>query len=359
MVMMSYHYSNEEKPVGKITRVGVDIAKSVFHLHAVDRFSECQWKGKYSRTKWLNILTEKVPVGAEVAMEACGSSHFWGRELQKRGYKVKIIHAQFVKPYVKSNKNDAVDAEAICEAMSRPNMRFVSVKSNKQQDIQSMHRIRDKLMTNKAAKANQIRGLVSEYGLVAPVGINKLREAVPLWLEDTENGLSGIFRSLLADLFDDLLHLQDRVDNLDELIKQEVKNDPIATLLLELRGVGILCASALSCAIGDAQGYKKGRDFASSVGLTPKQHSTGGKPRLLGISKRGDGYLRKLLVHGARSVIRHAHRHEDNLSSWIRKLSSTKHINTVVVALANKTARAAWAMVNKNENYDPELIAKA
>ncbi|QIR13405.1 IS110 family transposase [Shewanella aestuarii] len=345
--------------MSQITRVGVDIAKSVFHVHAVDRFGERQWKGKYSRTKWLNAITDKVPQGAEVAMEACGSSHYWGRELQKRGYKVKIIHAQFVKPYVKSNKNDAIDAEAICEAMSRPNMRFVCVKSNRQQDIQSMHRIRDKLMVQKSSKANQIRGLVSEYGLVAPVGINKLREAIPLWLEDVENGLSALFRSLLLDLFDDLRRLQERVDKLDNLIQQEVKNDPVARSLLELRGVGVLCASALSCAIGDAKGYRKGRDFAASIGLTPRQHSTGGKPRLLGISKRGDGYLRKLLVHGARSVIRHAHRHDDNLSKWIAKLCAYKHVNIVIVALANKTARAAWAMVNKSEGYHPELIASA
>ena len=165
--------------MGQITRVGVDIAKSVFHVHAVDRFGERQWKGKYCRTKWLDAIENKVPKGTEIAMEACGSSHYWGRELQKRGFKVKIIHAQFVKPYVKSNKNDAIDAEAICESMSRPNMRFVSVKSRKQQDIKSIHRIRDKLLVQKASKANQIRGLISDYGLVAPVGINKLREAIP------------------------------------------------------------------------------------------------------------------------------------------------------------------------------------
>lgn len=196
-------------------------------------------------------------------------------------------------------------------------MRFVSVKSSKLQDIKSIHRIRDKLMVQKASKANQIRGLVSEYGLVAPVGINKLREAIPLWLEDAENGLSALFRLLLRDLFDDLRQLQERVDTLDTLIEKEVKNDPVARSLLELRGIGILCACALSCAIGDAKGYRRGGGFAASIGLSPRQHSTGGKPRLLGISKRGDGYLRKLLVHGARSVIRHAHRHGDNLSKWI------------------------------------------
>lgn len=343
--------------MGNITRVGVDIAKSIFHVHAVDRFSEVQWKGKYSRCKWLSAIVKKVPIGAEIAMEACGSANYWGRELEKLGYKVKIIHAQFVKPYVKSNKSDAIDAEAICEAMSRPNMRFVGLKTVRQQDVQAAHRIRDKLLAQRTAKANQIRGLTSEYGLIAPLGIQKLREAIPLWVEDAENGLSSMFRSLLNDLFVDLVKLDERVTKLDEVIQQDVKNDPIATKLLELRGIGVLCASALSSAIGDGKAYCKGRDFAASIGLTPRQHSTGGKPRLLGISKRGDGYLRKLLVHGARAVLRHAHRNDDALSRWLMKLKSSKHVNIVTVALANKTARVAWAMINNNDGYRPELIA--
>lgn len=345
--------------MGNITRVGVDIAKSIFHIHAVDRFSEIQWKGKYSRSKWLAMICKKVPLDAEIAMEACGSASYWGRQLQELGYKVKIIHAQFVKPCVKSNKNDAVDAEAICEAMSRPNMRFVSSKTVRQQDVQAAHRIRDKLMMQRTAKVNQILGLASEYGLVAPIGINKLREAIPIWHEDTKNGLSSMFRILLNDLLSDLVALDERVAKVDELIQQDVQQDPVAMKLLELRGIGVLCASALSSAIGDGTTYRKGRDFAASIGLTPRQHSTGGKPTLLGISKRGDGYLRKLLVHGARAVIRHAHRHEDALSKWLMKLTSTKHVNIVTVALANKTARVAWAMINNNESYRPELIAQA
>jgi transposase len=343
--------------MGNITRVGVDIAKSIFHVHAVDRFSEVQWKGKYSRSKWLAVISKRVPIGAEIAMEACGSANYWGRELEKLGYKVKIIHAQFVKPYVKSNKNDAADAEAICEAMSRPNMRFVSLKTVRQQDVQAAHRIRDKLMMQRTAKANQIRGLTSEYGLVAAIGIKKLRETIPVWLEDAENGLSLMFRTLLNDLSADLVQLDERVLALDKLIERDVQNDPVALRLMELRGIGVLCASALSSAIGNGKTYRKGRDFAASIGLTPRQHSAGGKPTLLGISKRGDGYLRKLLVHGARAVIRHAHRHDDSLSQWLMKLTSRKHVNIVTVALANKTARVAWAMVNNNESYRPELIA--
>jgi len=351
------HSDNEEKPNMNITRVGVDIAKSVFHVHAVDRRENTQWQAKLKRSQWLESLCEHVDPGAEIGMEACASAHHWGRELQKRGYRVKLIAAQFVKPYVKSNKNDRVDAEAICEAMSRPGMRFVAVKSVEQQDTQAAHRIREELVGHRTAKANQIRGLVGEYGIVAPVGIQKLRFALPQWLEDAENGLTDEFRVLLAELADDLRHLDGRISGLDERIAQCVKNDPVAWRLLELRGVGPLTASALAGALGDGKGFRKGRDFAASLGLTPRQHSTGGKDRLLGISKRGDSYLRKLLVHGARAVLRHAKARDDGLSQWLNELAARKHVNVATVALANKTARIAWAIVHNETAYDPMLSA--
>ena len=340
-----------------ITRVGVDIAKSVFHVHGVDRHDQTQWQAKLKRNQWLNALCERVAPGSEIGLEACASAHYWGRELQKRGYIVKLIAAQFVKPYVKSNKNDRVDAEAICEAMGRPGMRFVAVKTVEQQDIQAAHRIREELVSQRTAKANQIRGLVGEYGIVAPIGIQNLRNAMPHWLEDAENGLTGEFRVLLADLADDLRHLDRRIADLDERIAQTVKADPVARRLLELRGVGPLTASALSGALGDGSAFGKGRDFAASLGLTPRQHSTGGKDRLLGISKRGDSYLRKLLVHGARAVIRHAKDRDDGLSQWLNELVARKHVNVATVALANKTARIAWAVVHNETGYDPRLAA--
>ena len=340
-----------------IIRVGVDIAKSVFHVHGADRQGKTCWQGKYSRSKWLDAISNKAPAGAEIGMEACASAHHWARELQKCGYRVRLIAAQFVKPYVKSNKNDRVDAEAICEAMSRPNMRFVTPKSVEQQDIQAMHRIREELVAQRTAKVNQIRGLVAEYGIVAPVGIHQLRRALPCWLEDAENGLTYPFRQLLNDLAEDLRYLDDRIQKLDEQIRESVQRDPVAKRLMTLRGVGPLIASALAGALGDGKAFKKGRDFAASLGLTPKQHSTGGKDRLLGISKRGDSYLRKLLVHGARAVLRHAAGKEDGLSRWLKGLASRKHTNVAVVALANKTARIAWALIYKNVDYDEALAA--
>jgi len=222
----------------KIIRVGVDIAKSSFHVHAVDRHDQCVWSAALKRDKWVNAVCEKVAPGALIAMEACSSAHHWGRELQKRGYRVQLISAQFVKPYVKSNKSDKLDAEAICEAASRPTMRFVAVKTVAQQDLQAVHRVRSELIKQRTAKANQIRGLVAEYGLVAPLGIYKLRKAIPCWLEDADNGLSELFRQVLAELYNDLQTLDDRINVQDVRIEQQSKQNPIANKLMELRGIG-------------------------------------------------------------------------------------------------------------------------
>lgn len=340
-----------------ISRVGVDIAKSVFHVHGVDRHEQPQWRGKYTRAKWLDAVCRRVPQGAIIGMEACATAHYWARQLQARGYQVKLVAAQFVKPYVKTNKNDRADAEAICEALGRPTMRFVAVKSVEQQDAQATHRIREELISQRTAKANQIRGLVGEYGLIAPTGIQQLRRALPLWLEDASNGLSDHFRRLLAELANDLRYLDDRVEQLTTAIEKHANTDPVARRLMTLRGIGPITASALAGVLGDGTIYQRGRDFAASLGLTPRQHSTGGRERLLGISKRGNGYLRKLLVHGARSVLRYAVTQEDGLSQWIKRLAMRKHRNVAIVALANKTARMAWAITRHQVPYDPELAA--
>lgn len=341
-----------------ITRVGVDIAKSVFHVHAVDRHDSVEWQGQYKRDRWINMLCKRVPQTAVIAMEACASAHHWARELQKRGYKVKLIAPQFVKPYVKSNKNDRVDAQAICEAAGRPCMRFVTIKTVAQQDVQAWHRVREELVGQRTAKANQIRGLVGEYGIIAPKGINLLRSQLPQWMEDAENGLTSHFRCTLSQLSEDLQYVDERITRLNKQIEESVKSDPVARRLSELRGIGPLTASALAGALGDGNSFTKGKDFAASLGLTPRQHSTGGKDRLLGISKRGDSYLRKLLVHGARAVLRHAKNRDDGLSRWLNRLSERKHINVVIVALANKTARVAWALVHDNSTYDETKVAQ-
>jgi transposase len=343
--------------MNKLSRVGIDLAKNVFQLHGVDQHGKAVWCRRLTRDKWLKVLLDKVDPGCEIGMEACAGAHHWARQLQARGFTVKLIAPQFVKPYVKSNKNDANDAEAVCEAMSRPHMRFVAIKTVEQQDIQAAHRIRSELIGHRTAKANQIRGLVAEYGLVAPQQLSNLRAAVPAWLEDAENGLTNRFRGLLSGLWNDLKTLDHRVTELDREINMIAQSDPVAKRLQQLRGVGPMVATALVATVGNAEQFANGRQMAASLGLTPKQHSSGGKDRLLGISKRGDAHLRSLLIHGARSVIRTAKTREDRLSHWVTSLAERRHPNVAAAALANKTARIAWAMLRRGTDYEPDYIA--
>lgn len=343
----------------EIIRVGVDLAKNVFQLHGVDAREHVVWQQCVKRADWLAVLQRRVAPGAEIGMEACAGAHHWGRELVARGYRVKLMAPQFVKPYVKSNKSDRNDAAAICEAMSRPSMRFVALKSVVQQDIQAVHRVRSELVKQRTAKANQIRGLVGEYGLIAPLRITALRSALPQWLEDASNGLSDRFRRLLAGLAEDLRYLDARIKAQDDELAALVREMPGAQRLLALRGVGPAIATALVAALGTGEGFTRGRDFAVTLGLTPKHHGTGGKERVLGISKRGDAYLRQLLVHGARAAVRTAPGKTDPLSRWITALSERRHTNIVVVALANKTARMAWALLRHERDYDDDWSVTA
>ncbi|WLG48649.1 IS110 family transposase [Pseudomonas sp. FP1742] len=327
----------------KLMRIGVDLAKNVFQIHGVDRHEQPVWRQRLPRDRWLQTVLEKIEPGCEIGMESCGGAHHWARQLQARGFHVRLIAPQFVKPYVKSNKNDANDAEAICEAMSRPSMRFVAVKTIEQQDIQATHRIRAGLIEQRAAKANQIRGLVAEYG--------------KCWLEDAENDLMARFRRLLNGLWDDLRTLDERVNELDSEISAIAASEPTAVRLQQLRGVGPMIATALVAAIGDASQFANGRQLAASLGLTPKQHSSGSKDRLPGISKRGDAYLRTLMVHGARSALRTAKSKDDRLSQWAVRLAERSHPNVAAIALANKTARMAWAMLRNGTDYQPDRAA--
>jgi len=339
----------------KINRVGVDLAKNVFQLHGADRQGKTLWKRQLSRDKWLTVLFATVEPRTVIGMEACTGAHHWSRLLLDKGYEVKIIPPQFVKPFVKSNKNDANDAQAICEAMARPNMYPVKVKTIEQQDMQAIHRIRNEIKNHRIAKANQIRGLVAEYGLVAPKELTSLRSAIPEWLEDASNGLTMFFRQLLQGLYEDLYSMDKRMAELDKQIAVIAQQDPIAKRLQQLRGVGPLIATALVATMGDGKQYRKGRDMAAAIGLTPRQHSSGGKDRLLGISKRGDAYLRCLLVHGARSAMRTAKDKDDRLSRWITNLQDRRHANVAACAMANKMARMAWAMMTKGVDYDPDF----
>jgi len=339
----------------KLTRVGIDLAKNVFQVHGVNEHGKCVWKRRLKRATWLRVFTETVEPGCEVGMEACGGAHHWARELQARGYDVKLIPPQFVKPYVKSQKDDAVDAAAVCEAMSRPDMRFVPVKTIEQQDIQAIHRVRALVMGERTAKSNQIRGLVTEYGLVAPRHVGPLRQEIPCWLEDAENGLTDQFRALLQGLWHELLGLDQRIKELTAEITRISNTHPDAKRLKkQLRGVGPLVSTALVARIGDGRQLKRGRQAAASVGLTPRHHGTGGRNRLYGITKQGDRYLRCITIHGSRAVVSHAKHRDDRLSLWVTDLADRTHPNVAAVALANKTVRVAWAMLRYGTDYDPE-----
>jgi len=289
-----------------------------------------------------------------IGMEACGGTHYWARELQKLGHTVKLMAPQFVKPYVKGNKNDANDAEAICEAVGRPTMRFVSVKTIAQQDLQAIHRIRSELVRQRTAKANQIRGLLAEYGIVVGRQVTTLRRALPELLENAENGLSFDFRALLDDLRQDLIRLDEREEEMSQKIHTLANSIPAAKRLQSIPGIGPISATAIVCAVGDGKQFKRGRDLAAWLGLTPRQQSSGGKDRLLGISKRGDSYLRTLLIQGAKSVLKVVDKKTDPRSLWLQNLCARKHKNIAAVALANKNARIAWALLSNETSYLPE-----
>ncbi len=286
-----------------------------------------------------------------VAMEACGGAHYWAREIRALGHEVKLIAPQYVKPYVKGNKNDYNDAEAIAEAAQRPNMRFVPLKSVEQQDIQNFHRQRERLKKERTALVNQARGLLAEYGVVIPKGVAALRRELPLILEDAENGLSGLSRELFAELLEDLRGLEERFTHCERRIKSMNQGNALCRRLDGILGIGPITASATYAAIGDGKEFNNGRHYSAWLGLVPGQHSTGGKAVLLGISKRGNTYLRQLYIHGARSVLLHSATKQDRFSRWAQSVLARRGHNKACVAVANKLARMAWAVMVKGQAY--------
>jgi transposase len=340
----------------QIESVAIDLSKRHFHVYAVDRKGRKVLSNGMSRKGLVGFMTQ-LPESVTVGMEACGSAHYWGRVFQMQGHQVRLMAPQFVKPYVKSNKTDAADAEAIAEAMQRPGMRFVSVKQGEQQDIQSLHRVRSMAVRQRTQQVNQIRGLLLEYGIEIPKGRAQVRQHLPVILEDGENGLSAQFRALLADLYTELVHHDERIDELTGKLEQLAKETPMAKRLMTIPGIGALIATALLASVGDAKAFASGRQMAAWLGLVPRQHSTGGQPRLLGISKRGDCYLRSLLIHGGRAVVRCAARKEDRTSRWITEVEGRRGRNVAAVATANKIVRTAWALLTNGGEYQPATAA--
>ena len=340
----------------KITTIGVDLAKEVFQIHGVDEHGKIVLRKQLRRGKMAKFFANLEP--CLIGMEACGSSHHWARKLGEFGHTIKLMSPQFVKPYVKTNKHDMADAEAICEAVSRPNMRFVPIKNIEQQAILSVHRGRQGLVKARTAQANQIRGLLSEFGIVIPQGIHSIAKRVPDILEDAENGLPGTMRHLLRRLNDHLKELGRQAEELELQIKLWHKENEASQKLEAIPGIGPITASAIVATVGNATEYKNGRQLAAWLGLVPKQRSSGGKQLLLGISKRGDTYLRTLLIHGARAVIRYAENKAEP-ESWLRKLIMRRNKNIAAVALANKNARIIWALLAKDTTFHPNHASAA
>jgi transposase len=289
-----------------------------------------------------------------IGMEACGGSHYWARKLQGFGHDVKLMAPQFVKPYVKTNKNDTADAEAICEAVARPNMRFVQVKSEEQQSILSLHRAREAFVKARTAQANAIRGLLSEFGIVTAQGIRQITVHLPEILEDASNGLPAAFRQLIQRLGGHLKELDRQATELEGEIQRWHRGNANSQRLSQIPGIGPITASALVASVGDARNFANGRQLAAWLGLVPRQHSSGGKTTLLGISKRGDTYLRSLLVHGARAVVRCVKEKNGRTEDWLNGLLSRRNTNVAVVALANKNVRIVWALLACDREFEAD-----
>jgi len=329
--------------------VGIDIAKSVFHLVALDEKGSVVLKKKFSRSQLLvytaNLQTEVV------GMEACCGAHFLARALVAQGHAVKLMPAEYVRPYVKSNKNDFIDAEAIGEAVLRPTMRFVPLKTEEQLDLQALHRVRERWIQRRVALTNQLRGFLLERGFPIRVGSQHLRKTLPALLEDAENGLSGRFRTILSALREEWGELEAKISTVTEEISRISRSNEGCKRLMGIPGIGPIISTALVAAVGNAAAFRTGRDMASWLGLVPRQHSSGGKTKLLGISKRGNQYLRKLLVEGARAAFARLNRSQHSFGPWMDALEARKHTHVAVVALANKIARIAWAVLTTGQQY--------
>ncbi len=337
--------------MAKIMTIGVDLAKTVFHLVCCDRQGKVIGRKVLRRSQVTGYFSNLPPV--RVGMEACASAHYWAREFEGLGHTVKLLPPRFVKAFVQGNKNDFNDALAIAEAMVRPEVRGVAVKTIAQQDIQALHRLRAQCVASRTTLCNQLRGLLAEYGVVLPRGVGSLRRRLPAVLEDGENGLSDLFRGLLAQGYQRLCELDSHIEAYTAEVLRNSQQDDACRRLQTIPGFGPVVASVFHSVVGDGQAYRRGRDVSASLGLVPRQHSSGGKSVLLGISKRGDRYLRSLLVHGARAVVRQAARKDDGLSRWITRIQAQRGHNKAVVAVANKLARIGWAVLSKHSVYQP------
>jgi len=353
-VTNNYLQRKQEETMKEITTIGLDLAKNVFHLIGTDTKGHEVLKKQLKRAQLLPWFAQLPP--CLIGMEACTGAQEWARRLRALGHDARLLPAQDVKAYVRGNKNDYNDARAIAEAVVRPRTRCVAVKTVAQQDVQALHRLRAMQVANRTALCNQLRGLLAEYGIVLPQGVATLRRRLPALLEEGESGLSPLFRQLLAQGYQQLQELDAHIAYYSRLLIEQTRIDEAELRLQTIPGFGPVVASAFHAAVGDGQAYRRGRDVSASLGLVPRQHSSGGQAVLLGISKRGDSYLRSLLVHGARAALRQAHRKQDRLSRWATRLKAERGTNKAAVALANKLARIGWAVLRQHTVYEPVTL---
>jgi len=336
--------------MNKLSIIGIDLAKNIIQLHGNDANGHTRFTRKLKRKEVLAFMVKQPK--SLVAMEACGGAHYWARMLQEQGHEVKMIHPRYVKPFVQVHKNDARDALAIAEAAARPAMPTVAIKSVEQQDIQAIHRVRERLVKEKTAISNELRGLLGEYGIVMAQGHKSIRESVLTILENAENGMSMKGREIINDLREQWLDRESRISEYDKALKIIAKDNVICQRLQSMPGIGPVNATLLYSYVGDHDHFASGRHLSASLGLVPRQHASGGKENLLGISKRGNKHVRKQLVHGARAAYKVLIKDDNKsrLGLWVKRMEG-KHPNKIIVALANKMARIVWALMKNETTY--------
>jgi transposase len=333
----------------QITTIGLDTAKNLFQVHGADAQGRPVLKRKLARGKVLEFFAT-LP-RCLVGLEACAAAHYWARELTKLGHEVRLMPPQYVRAYVKTNKHDAADAEACCEAVQRPGMRFVSVKGEDQQSLLMLHRVREQLLKQRTATINALRAHLAEFGIVAAQHRTGLRELLTVVADPEDRRVPPLARELLQVLAEHLRGLNERMAELDRRLVEAARGDAACARLAAVPGIGPVIATALVATVGDARAFASGRHLAAWAGLVPRQHSSGGKERLLGISKRGDSYLRRQLMHGARALVKVSKGREGKPWAWIDGLLARRPFNVVVAAVANKLARIAWALLSRGEDY--------
>lgn len=342
--------------MGTVCQIGLDIAKEVFQVHGVDKYGKDVLVKKLKRKDVLASFANLPP--CRIGIEACGGGHYWAREISKLDVKhtVHLISPRLVKPFVINNKTDAADARAICEVVGRPSTKFVQIKTEAQQDLLAWHKMRERKIKERTATANQARSFLMEHGIVTLKGINNIRKFLPLAIENMENQLTPAARDYLSELYGEIVHCDGLVEKYESRIKEFAKNDEACQRLMKIPGIGTLTSTAIVAYAGDASHYKNGRAFAASLGLTPREHSSGGKQKLLGLTKRGNGYIRKLLIQGARVISRYMLAADEGkyaAQKWLIGVATRRNRHIAAVALANKTARIIWNMLAKNEEYKP------